>query len=90
MKARQIIEAATFGPEQLRVVFQAFDEAWATIASHFGNDSAATETVRTRLANCVLAATRDGHADAATIRNAALQALALEYKDVAGPASLTD
>ena len=81
MKARQIIENAAFGPDQLKVVFQAFDEAWARIAGNFGEDGTSAETARTRLANIVLAIAREGGNDAAAIKNAALQAFALDYKD---------
>ena len=81
MKARQIIENAAFGPDQLRVVFQAFDEAWASIAANFGDDATLADTARTRLANIVLAIARDGGSDAAAIRNAALQVFALDYND---------
>ena len=81
MKARQIIENAAFGPDQLRVVFQAFDEAWANIAANYGDDATLADTARTRLANIVLAIARDGGSDAAAIRNAALQVFALDYND---------
>jgi hypothetical protein len=36
MKARQAINGAPFGPDALKVVGQAFDEAWAQIATFFG------------------------------------------------------
>jgi hypothetical protein len=38
MKARKLIDGASFGPETLKVVGQAFDEAWTQIAGNFGND----------------------------------------------------
>jgi hypothetical protein len=37
MSARQLIEGASFGPETLKVVGEAFDAAWAEIAGNFGS-----------------------------------------------------
>ena len=82
MKARQIIENAAFGPEGLKVLFEAFDDAWKSIEGNFGGDAAAVEAARSRLANTVLAIARDGVSDPVAIKNAALQAIALDYKGV--------
>jgi hypothetical protein len=38
MKARQLIDGASFAPDALKAIGQAFDEAWAQIAPNFGND----------------------------------------------------
>jgi len=38
MKARHAINCAPFGPDALKVIGQAFDEAWAQIATFFGDD----------------------------------------------------
>ena len=32
MKARQLIQGATYGPETLKVIGKAFDDAWSEIA----------------------------------------------------------
>jgi hypothetical protein len=37
MRARQLIGGAAFGPEALKAIGQAVDEAWAEIAGNFGN-----------------------------------------------------
>ena len=37
MRARQLIDGAAFGPDALKAIGQAFDEAWAKIAGNFGN-----------------------------------------------------
>ena len=36
MKARSIIGNASFGPDTLKVLYQAFDDAWASVAGNFG------------------------------------------------------
>ena len=32
MRARRLIESSSYGPEELRVIWQAFDQAWETVA----------------------------------------------------------
>jgi hypothetical protein len=38
MKARQLIDDASYGPEAVKALGQAFDEAWVNIAGNFGDD----------------------------------------------------
>jgi hypothetical protein len=38
MKARRLIDGASFGPDALKAIVQAFDKAWAEIAGNFGNE----------------------------------------------------
>ena len=52
MKARRLIETATFAPAALRVIYEAFDNAWTEIAPHFEGDDK-IEDARTRLAHAV-------------------------------------
>jgi hypothetical protein len=80
MKARQLIENAAFGPETLRVLFQAFDDAWESIAGNFGSDPSSVETARTKLAGIILDIARNGGSDPVEIKNAALRAMALDYR----------
>jgi hypothetical protein len=49
MKARQLIDAASYGPEALKAMGQAFDEAWQTIEGNFGHDPQDIEKARLRL-----------------------------------------
>jgi hypothetical protein len=72
MKARRLIEGASYGPETLKALFQAFDEAWAVIAPSFGSDAPAIEAARTRLANILLSLAREGSRDVGALRDAAL------------------
>ena len=38
MKARQLIDGASFGPDALKAIGAAFDAAWAEIANDFRTD----------------------------------------------------
>ena len=38
MQARKLIDGASFGPDALKAIGQAFDEAWAEVAPHFPGD----------------------------------------------------
>jgi len=80
MKARRLIDGASFGPDTLKVVCEAFDQAWAEIAGNFGNTPIEIESARLRLAEVILSiATEDGTGVAA-LKARTLQAMALDYR----------
>jgi len=54
MQPRQIARPASFGPDELRVIFKAFDDAWSEIAPKVGTDPDAVEAARMVLATIVL------------------------------------
>ena len=54
MKARKLIEGAGFPPDDLKVIFEAFDDAWNEVASGVGSDAGAIDTARVSLATIVL------------------------------------
>ena len=72
MKARELISSASYGPETLKVLFQAFDDAWNSIAANFGSDPTVIEAARIKLANIILSLGHDGSSDAAQIKKSAL------------------
>ena len=81
MKARQLIETASFGPESLKVIYQAFDEAWQSIKGNLGESPQDIEGARLRLANTILSVARERDAiDAATLKNVALPKMALSCR----------
>jgi hypothetical protein len=84
MKAIALIEGASgqFGPEALKVIGQAFDEAWAQIACNFGGDPAIVESVRLSLASIILALATDDSRDDQALKNAAVQAIASEHRSM--------
>ena len=80
MKARQLIDGASYGPDALKVITQAFDEAWSEIAGNFGNDPRDIEKARLRLANAVLSVACEESSDVTALKNGGLQAMALGYR----------
>src|SRR5262245_2304618 len=80
MKARQLVDSGSFGPETLKVARLAFDEAWASVASHFGSDAMVIEAARVKLANAILAMCHEEMGDPVALKKAALGMLARDYR----------
>jgi hypothetical protein len=76
-KARQIIDGASFEPEALKAIGQAFDKAWLEIAGNFGDD---IERARYRLAAALLSVASEDSRDVDVLKQAALQRVALDYR----------
>jgi hypothetical protein len=81
MKARRMIDGASYGPDALKAIGQAFDEAWRDIAGNFGDDPRDIEIARVRLAKALLSVACEDSRDAKALKNGALQAIALEYRE---------
>jgi hypothetical protein len=81
MKARRLIDGASYGPEALRAIGQAFDEAWRAIAGNFGGDSHDIERARLRLASALLSVASDDSRDVEVLKTAALETMALAYRE---------
>jgi len=77
MKARQLIDGASYGPDALKAITQAFDEAWSVVAGNFADDK--IEDGRLRLANALLSVANEDSRDVAALRRGALEAMALSY-----------
>jgi len=80
MKARRLIDGAALGPETLKAVGEAFDQAWAQIARNFGDNPTQVENARLRLAEAMLSIATEGSTDVAALKAGALQAMALDYR----------
>jgi|SRR5215467_2400073 hypothetical protein len=78
--SRQLIEGAAYGPEALKVIGQAFDEAWLDIAGNFGDDPPNVENARNKLARTILSIADDDSRDVSALRRAALERMALDYR----------
>jgi hypothetical protein len=59
---------------------QAFDEAWAEIAGHFGTLPIEVESARLRLADAMLSVAMEGSTDIAALKAGALQAITSDYR----------
>jgi hypothetical protein len=63
------------------VIGKAFDDAWLEIADNFGGDPHQIEAARLRLAEAVLSVAHEDSRDPETLKRAALQRMALDYRD---------
>lgn len=74
MRAWVLIEDSAFGPDAIKVMGQAFDEAWEDIAGNYS--CALREGARLRLANALLSLAKDDEdLDVASLKNAAIEAM---------------
>ena len=85
MKARRLVAGATYGPETLKVVGKAFDDAWSEISGHFTRNGLQAQSARLKLAHAVLAVARDDSRDLDQLKNAALEVMAMNYRDQSAP-----
>ena len=79
-RAHQLIDGASFGPDALKAIGEAFDAAWAEIAGNFGDDPEDVEKARRRLAKAMLSVASEDSRDVGVLRRAALQRMALDYR----------
>ena len=79
MKARQLIGGAAFPPDDLKVIFGAFDDAWGEIAPDVDADPGAVEAARLSLATIVLSLAT-GPIERAGLKSAAVDAFRLKHK----------
>ena len=77
----RLIDGASYGPEALRAIGQAFDDAWRAIAGNFGNDPRDIELARVKLANAVLSVACEDSRDVEVLKTAALETMALAYRE---------
>ena len=80
MRARQLIDGASFGPDALRAINQAFDAAWLAIAAHFGNDPVEVDIARYKLATALLSIASEDSRDVEVLKKAALSQMAVQYR----------
>src|SRR5688572_2843511 len=72
MDARQLIGAAAFPPDVLKVLFDAFDDAWAEVAPDVSGDPTVVDAARLSLAGIVLSVATAGPIDRDAIKAAAV------------------
>ena len=79
MRARQLIGGAAFPPDELKVIFAAFDDAWNELAADVGSDAGAIDTARLSLATIVLSLANARPIDRMALKSAALDAFRLKH-----------
>jgi tartrate dehydratase beta subunit/fumarate hydratase class I family protein len=60
-------------PDELKILFKAFDKAWEIIAPTTSGRADAIEATRMRLANVILGLASGGERDVAVLKSAAVQ-----------------
>jgi hypothetical protein len=80
MNARQLIGGAAFSPDELSVIYRAFDDAWTEVASDVSIRASAVETARLSLATIVLSLARMGQVECDILRAAAVDAFRLKHR----------
>ncbi len=77
MRPPRINEGSSFGPDVLKVVSQAFDEAWAAIMAKFATDE--HDHARDGLADAIMATAREDSDDVQRLRDAGIRAIQTKY-----------
>jgi hypothetical protein len=80
MKARQLIGGSAFPPDQLKVIFEAFDDAWGEVSGDVSNRASAIEAARLSLATIVLSLAAAGPLERAGLKTAAVDAFRLKHR----------
>ena len=80
VKARQLIANAVYDPAVLKAIGKAFDEAWEQISPQISNRPEAIEAARLKLAEIVLALTKNGSRDPEKLTKAAVLAWSTKLK----------
>lgn len=77
--ARELIDESSYGPETLKILYQAFDAAWEAIAPQYDGDPDRAEIAQLKLANTILSFPVEEITDAEQIKNSSLQIVALVH-----------
>jgi predicted RNA-binding protein associated with RNAse of E/G family len=73
MKARGTIAGGAYGPDQLKALGKAFDDAWARIAPTVSSRAKAIEASRLKLAEVILSLAKQGNFDPQWLADTAVQ-----------------
>jgi hypothetical protein len=63
MKALNLIRQSTYGPERLKQIYRAFDQAWEAIKPLVDDNPLAHEAARLTLANAILSVAKERPTD---------------------------
>lgn len=77
MRTPRIIDGAVFGPEQLKLVERAFDEAWVAIEDKF--DRSTYAEAREHLSEAIVLSLREESSCVEILREAGIRAMRLKY-----------
>jgi hypothetical protein len=80
MHGRLRTSGASYGPDTVKAMLAAFDEAWAAVRFHFHECPESFEASRMRLADAILAAAANGSPDVGRLKHAGLMSIARAYR----------
>ena len=80
MKSRQFIGGAAFPPDELKVIFGAFDDAWGEVAAEVSARASAIDAARLSLATIVLNLAAVGPIERVALKNAAVDAFRRKHR----------
>jgi hypothetical protein len=80
MKARQLIGGSAFQPDELKVIFDAFDDAWLEVGGDISARADAIESARLSLATIVLSLAAAGPIERIGLKSAAIDAFRLKHR----------
>jgi hypothetical protein len=75
MKARRVVASGSYGPDQLKALGKAFDDAWDRIAPAVSTRPKAIEAARLKLADVVLSLAKQGNFDPQWLADTAVQVM---------------
>src|SRR5262245_12075811 len=79
MNAHARLMGASYGPDTIRAMLEAFDAAWASVQFHFFDSPETFEAARLGLANAILLKAADDNRDVEQLKAAGLAAMAAHY-----------
>ena len=82
MRPPRINEGSSFGPDVLKVLSDAFDEAWQAIVGNFSPTE--YDQARDTLAEALMASAREDSDDVERLREAGIRAMQMAYLTVWG------
>jgi hypothetical protein len=82
MRARQLIGGSAFPPDDLKVIFEAFDDSWVELAPEVGTDPNSIDLARVSLATIILSIAAVGPIDRLRLKSAAMDAFRLKHRGI--------
>ena len=70
---RPLLDNASFGPNALKAIGEAYDAVWLEIADNYSNVAAERESARVKLATALLSVASEGSRDPQALKTAAIE-----------------
>ena len=80
MKARHLIDASSYAPEDLKLIGEAFDNAWSALEGSFSDQAEVRKQARVKLAKAVLSVAAEGERGVETLTSRSLELMSEAYR----------